>query len=868
MNPFREVTLGEEIFSEIEADEYLNELYENILHNYSQRLFQLPNICDAEVDVDHALRFADLLSKSVGTRNSDKHKIWAQEIAALLHYIYPEDARITYYMGSVLSNTSNYRGMSMITPDFKETTLFDQLYSEFNMDYLTIPADPEYRFFPSQKAVYDNFDRQYFSYSAPTSMGKSFMMRMFIKKQVMDGKKHNYAIIVPTKALINEVSSKIIQDLKGMLQEFDYRVVTSSGDIALTTPHNYIFVLTPERLLYLLISDKDLRLDYLFIDEAHKISSKDKRSAFYYKAVDMLSRRKPSPHIIFASPNIPNPEVFLELIPNAEIAMDDRLASSYAPVSQMKYMVDFVERQARYYNPITKSFSFLTKLKGTANLETVVFHVGGGAQNIVYCSSTNNAVQFARDYARLHKPRNIPELDALAKDIRNEVHAEYYLADLVEKGIAYHIGYLPADIRMRLEDYYRRGLIKTIFCTSTLIEGVNLPADNLFITSYKSGLSTFSEVDFKNLMGRVGRIEYNLYGNVFIMRLEEGMKKDNFEKLIDTEVPRQRLSLVSELSGPQKERIIQRLRAGDVEFEKYPSNQSEDAYDLMRKFALILVRDITIGRNSRVVREFADFLDEETVSTIIAQFGTKSIKPDDDINISVDQTENLEAAIASGLEYPDFDPDEGADYKATVDFMERLLHIFKWDIYEHGTLGKVNVHGEHGQLAWYTVVMLQWMRGYGLSNILVQAIRDKRLKHRDVRVSFLEWEPYDGTTRHNNFIIAETLEAIEDVVLFRIANYFLRFSEEYKRQHGNIGHFKNDWYEFVEYGTCNELRITLQRSGFSREASSYIRKNASEYIIWENDEPKLKLSILECKNDMVKHEAEEIRYNVPELFTE
>ena len=868
MNPFREVTLGEEIFSEIEANEYLNELYENILHNYSQRLFRLPNICDAEVDVDHALRFADLLSKSVGTHNSDKHKIWAQEIVALLHYIYPEDARVTYYMGSVLSNTSNYRGMSMITPDFKETTLFDRLYSEFNMDYLTIPADPEYRFFPSQKAVYDNFDRQYFSYSAPTSMGKSFMMRMFIKKQVMDGKKHNYAIIVPTKALINEVSSKIIQDLKGMLQEYDYRVVTSSGDIALTTPHNYIFVLTPERLLYLLISDKDLRLDYLFIDEAHKISSKDKRSAFYYKVVDMLSWRKPSPHIIFASPNIPNPEVFLELIPNAEIAIDDRLASSYAPVSQMKYMVDFVERQARYYNPITKSFTFLTKLKEKATLQTVVSYVGADAQNIVYCSSTNNAVQFARDYAELHKPCDIPELNALARDIRNEVHTEYYLADLVEKGIAYHIGYLPADIRMRLEDYYRRGLIKIIFCTSTLIEGVNLPADNLFITSYKSGLSTFSEVDFKNLMGRVGRIEYNLYGNVFIMRLEEDMKKDNFEKLIDAEVPRQRLSLVSELTGPQKERIIKSLCAGNVEFEKYPSGQAEDAYDLMRKFALILVRDITNGRNSRVVREFTEFLDEGTVSTIRAQFATKTIKPDDDINISVDQTENLEAAIASGLEYPDFDPDEGADYRKTVDFMERLLRIFKWDIYEHGTLGRVNKHGEHGQLAWYTVIMLQWMRGYGLSNILVQAIRDKRIKHRDVRVSFLEWEPYDGTTRHNNFIIAETLEAIEDVVLFRIANYFLRFSEKYKRQHGGISHFKNDWYEFVEYGTCNELRITLQRSGFSREASSYIRQNASEYIIWVDDEPKVKLSILECKNDMVKHEAEEIRYNVPELFVE
>ncbi len=868
MNPFREVTLGEEIFSEIENNEYLNELYENILHNYSQRLFKLPDIKDAEIDVDHALRFADLLSKSVGTRNSDKHKIWAQEIVALLNYIYPNDERVKYYMGSVLSNTSNYRGMSMMTPEFKDATLFDRLYSEYNMDYLTIPADPEYRFFPSQKAVYDNFDKKQFSYSAPTSMGKSFMMRMFIKKQIMDGKQRNYAIVVPTKALINEVYSKIILDLKGMLQEYNYRVVTSSGDVALTTPHNYIFVLTPERLLYLLIGDKEMKLDYLFIDEAHKISSKDKRSAFYYKIADMLAWRKPSPHIIFASPNIPNPEVFLELIPNAEIAVDDKLASSYAPVSQMKYIVDFVELKACYYNPITKKFQFLTKLQPHATLQMVVNHVGDGAQNIVYCRSTNNAVQFARDFAKYHNPLHNQELDALAKDIRSEVHREYYLADLVEKGIAYHIGYLPADIRMRLEEYYRRGLIKTIFCTSTLIEGVNLPADNLFITSYKSGLSNLKVVDFKNLMGRVGRIEYNLYGNVFIMRLEEAMKKENIVHLVDSDVPRQSLSVVSELTRPQKKRIIQKLLSGDVEFEKYPSDQSEDSYDLMRRFALILVRDITNNRSSRVRREFDEFLDEKTVAVIKAQFENKNVQPDDDINISVDQIENLEEAIASGLKYPDFDPEHGADYKEVVKFMERLLHIFKWDKYEYGTLGKLNKKGEYGQLAWYVVILLQWMSGYGLSNILVQAIKDKKEKHRDVRVGFFEWETYDGTTRHNNFIIAETLEAIEDVILFRISNYFLRFSEEYKRQHGKVSHFKNDWYEFVEYGTVSELRITLQRSGFSREASNYIRQNADEYIVWKNGEPKIKKTIFECSNDIVLHDIEEIRYNVPELFAD
>lgn len=37
------------------------------------------------------------------------------------------------------------------------------------------------------------------------------------------------------------------------------------------------------------------------------------------------------------------------------------------------------------------------------------------------------------------------------------------------------------------EELYRNGLISYIFSTSKLVEGVNLPADNLFITHYKNG---------------------------------------------------------------------------------------------------------------------------------------------------------------------------------------------------------------------------------------------------------------------------------------------------------------------------------------------------------------------------------------------
>jgi hypothetical protein len=148
MGGYDNVVFGELLYKDIDDNEYLNELYENILYNYSLKLFKI-NRESRELDISAALRFADILSKSVHKEKSDKHKIWAQEIVALLHMIYPQDYRIKHYMGSVLQSTGNYRGMDMITPDFQPTTLLEKLYTGFNKDYLSIPAEPEQHFFRS-----------------------------------------------------------------------------------------------------------------------------------------------------------------------------------------------------------------------------------------------------------------------------------------------------------------------------------------------------------------------------------------------------------------------------------------------------------------------------------------------------------------------------------------------------------------------------------------------------------------------------------------------------------------------------------------------------------------------------------------------
>ena len=147
MNRDDKTNLGSAIFSYIDKDPYLNELYNNILHNYSLNLFGLIDAKRKPVDIEDALRFADILSKSVDNENEDKHKIMAQEIVALLKTIEPEHPAIQFYLGSVLSNNGNYRGMEMVTPNHQTNTLLDWFYNEYSKDFMRIPAEPEYQFF-------------------------------------------------------------------------------------------------------------------------------------------------------------------------------------------------------------------------------------------------------------------------------------------------------------------------------------------------------------------------------------------------------------------------------------------------------------------------------------------------------------------------------------------------------------------------------------------------------------------------------------------------------------------------------------------------------------------------------------------------
>ena len=108
-----------------------------------------------------------------------------------------------------------------------------------------------------------------------------------------------------------------------------------------------------------------------------------------------------------------------------------------------------------------------------------------------------------------------------------------------------------------------------------------------------------------------------------------------------------------------------------------------------------------------------------------------------------------------------------------------------------------------------------------------------------------------------------------NIVLFSISNYFLRFSNEFRRIKGDDELDANNWYEYVEYGTTNPLTILLQRNGFSRESARFIKENP-EYVVKDGSTGKLKLkaSLSKCGRTSVENEVEYIRQNVPGIFVD
>ncbi|MGF1784672.1 hypothetical protein L4D00_02575 [Photobacterium swingsii] len=95
------------------------------------------------------------------------------------------------------------------------------------------------------------------------------------------------------------------------------------------------------------------------------------------------------------------------------------------------------------------------------------------------------------------------DLEKLSETLSTNIHKDFYCVDYISKGLLYIHGKMPDLIKEFLEyKFSSLNDIKYLVANSVILEGVNLPVDNLYIL-HTRGMETKA---LHNLIGRVNRL--------------------------------------------------------------------------------------------------------------------------------------------------------------------------------------------------------------------------------------------------------------------------------------------------------------------------------------------------------------------------
>jgi hypothetical protein len=324
--------------------------------------------------------------------------------------------------------------------------------------------------------------------SAPTSFGKSLLIEEVVARRRYD----NIVIIQPTLALLDETRKKLQKYRDGYNMVVSTRQQPSSG--------RNIFLMTAERVVEYAEFPP---IDFFVIDEFYKLSlARDDERAItlnqaLYRLLKMTSR------FYLLGPNIQSiSERFLQRY---------RATWYHSQYATVAVDVDPVYRSKGWGKTDPRRREALCELLATLTEPT-----------IIYCSGPEKATSLAEDFLKFLVRKRWAAQEGTAKEsaeivewIAENVHSQWSLADMIPHGIAFHHGHLPRHLGSSIVDAFNSLAIRWLFCTSTLIEGVNTTARNVVLFDQKKGLKPIDFFDYKNIVGRSGRMNVHFVGKVY-----------------------------------------------------------------------------------------------------------------------------------------------------------------------------------------------------------------------------------------------------------------------------------------------------------------------------------------------------------------
>lgn len=622
------------------------------------------------------------------------------------------------------------------------------------------------------------------SISAPTTSGKSFIALQKIVDDIVSGRAKEVIFIVPSKSLIQEISEALfeIQSIR------DVPIINYPWDDAISNNCKKIIVMTQERVFITLFGPHKINPDIIFIDEAHKFDSNG-RGVLLENLTYLLRSKFTNSNIIFASPLTDNPEVLNQRFSNS--LTQTVVKSNALNVSQNLFLIEKIKGKpseilvSRIENgKVTELGTYKSDTKFNRSainlLPEVISSISPDeGQNLIYANFPADAEKLSdKLYSLLPEEENIPS--DILRDFMNLVdecvHPYYLLKKFITKGIAYHYGRMPQMLRNAVEDLYKNGYIKYLVCTSTLLEGVNLPCKNIWIANPKKGSSSNLEAsDFWNLAGRAGRWGKEYEGNIFFISVDTYLKPPvkEYKKIVfNSDI---KLSKIKSFA--------------DVE-------ENDTAYDEIKS---MFFTSYLWGIESDLNKSYPHLFNEIAQH---ADFIGHSKIPEETItkNSSIDPLKLLDLFNYLKIQ-PNpprlLNPNNSLSYKSLFEILKLCRDYLNADF------------GVDQRIKYITYLIMDWAKGKSTPQIISSKIKYE--------------EPCEQSKI--NSIIRKVLYDIEDIALYKAPKFLSAYQDIYQQivtKENQIDEKIIDPYEIFELGATFETTKSLIKIGFSRQSAIHL----------------------------------------------
>jgi replicative superfamily II helicase len=433
---------------------------------------------------------------------------------------------------------------------------------------LAVSDRPIIQVWPSQRQVLDagllSREAPNLTVTMPTSAGKTNIAEWAIVHALARRSGHDEpplaVYVVPTRALATEVERHLTRTLSPVgirvsaLFGGSEHVLYEMRVIANTD----VLVVTSEKFDLLLRNDPTIgeRLAIVVADEGHLIGERD-RGLRLEMVLSRVRRHTPTARVLVLSAVLPN---------------GDDIARWIEPTAQGKNLADITwtpstlrvgvfewqgvqrdgQRGVVRYRADDADHAFFLPNILARRLKRVNYYPG---------TKTETAAELALHYERLGPvliaAPTKPTASSAAKKVavaagkhgitlgvdastgtvlpahgqlREKIVAavtefaggDHELVGLARAGVAYHHSNVPDQVRIAIEDAYRAGALRVVCATSTLGQGVNLPAKTIIISGTQLDQNLKLSVrDFWNTAGRAARPSKETEGHVVLIAKDQ-----------------------------------------------------------------------------------------------------------------------------------------------------------------------------------------------------------------------------------------------------------------------------------------------------------------------------------------------------------